>query len=98
MQQSGAKSTLTGRGITAFVQIRFEAVSQGRFNTRLLDGPNWWGTKRQVKKQHGVHFYLLGHRPNPIFTNYIIDCTINTVICENQVPGNRVVLGVTYNV
>ena len=43
MQQSGAKSTLTGPGIAAFVQIRFEAVSQGRFNTSLLDGPNWWG-------------------------------------------------------
>ena len=43
MQQSGAKTTLTGLpGITAVVQIRFEAVSQGRFITRLLDGPNWW--------------------------------------------------------
>ena len=43
MQQSGAKTTLTALpGITAVVQIRFEAVSQGRFITRLLDGPNWW--------------------------------------------------------
>ena len=60
MQQSGAKTTLTGLpGITAVVQIRFEAVSQGRFITRLLDGPNWWDKLLKDELKSSMELYSI---------------------------------------
>ena len=45
-------------------------------------------TKRRVKKQHGVHLYLLGQRPNHIFTDYSFDCwgVINPVLLCPHYP------------